>query len=228
MSSWRLEAGSPVFANTVYQSAWTTPDIQHLTPFSTQPPSRSGSGVARVAIPITSLPAPDSERPKPDRKVPSAIPGRYFCFCSSDPAISSGPVGRRVSSNMSEHVLEYFATSSTATVSPRMPAPEPPYSGGMHSPRSPASRNASNTSCGYSPVSSISRDRGRTLSRASRRTDDLSSVSSSERSKSTLRGYSEPQQRSSGRLGSGALAALAHNPTPLALGEPAPHALTLA
>ena len=45
-----------------------------------------------------------------------------------------------------------------------MPAPEPPYSSGMHSPSRPASRNAAKTSSGYLPVSSISRARGRTLS----------------------------------------------------------------
>ena len=49
-------AGSAVLANTVYQSASRTPDIQHLVPFSTQPPASSGSGVARVRMPMTSLP----------------------------------------------------------------------------------------------------------------------------------------------------------------------------
>ena len=52
----RLE-GSDVLANTVYQSASRTPDIQHLVPLSTQPSLWSGSGVARVRMPITSLPA---------------------------------------------------------------------------------------------------------------------------------------------------------------------------
>ena len=162
--------------------------------------------MARVRMPITSLPAPDSERPNPDRCVPAAIPGRYRCFCSSDPAISSGPVGRRVSSSMSAHVLEYFATSSIATVSPRMPAPEPPYSGGMQSPRSPASRNAANTSSGYSPVSSISRARGCTLSRASRRTDDRSSRQSLRRGRSPpCEATRSSQQRSSGAVSRQAL-----------------------
>ena len=56
--SWLRELTSgAVLANTVYQSAWATPDIQHLAPFSTQPPEQSGSGVARVRMPMTSLPA---------------------------------------------------------------------------------------------------------------------------------------------------------------------------
>ena len=49
---------------------------------------------------------------------------------------------------MSAAVLEYLATSSMAMVSPRMPAPEPPYSSGMHRPSSPASRKASKMSVG--------------------------------------------------------------------------------
>ena len=86
-------------------------------------------------------------------------------------------------------VLEYLATSSMAMVRPRMPAPEPPYSSGMHSPSSPASRKASKMSVGYSPVRSISRARGLTLSRARRRTVAWSSASSGERSKSIAGGY---------------------------------------
>ena len=74
--------------------------------------------------------------------------GRYRCFCSSVPAIITGPVGNRVRSSMSAAVLEYLATSSMATVSPRMPAPEPPYSSGMHNPSRPASRKASKMSVG--------------------------------------------------------------------------------
>ncbi len=49
--------GSLVLAKTVYQSASRTPDIQHLVPLSTQPPSLPSSGTPRVRIPITSLPA---------------------------------------------------------------------------------------------------------------------------------------------------------------------------
>ena len=45
------EAGSPVFANTVNQSAWRTPDIQHFVPVSTQPPSTSGPASPSCACP---------------------------------------------------------------------------------------------------------------------------------------------------------------------------------
>ena len=65
--------GSLVLAKTVYQSASRTPDIQHLVPFSSQPPS---SGTPRVRIPMTSLPAWGSDSPKAARRVPSQMPGR--------------------------------------------------------------------------------------------------------------------------------------------------------
>ena len=77
-------------------------------------------------MPITSLPAWGSESPKAARWVPSAMPGRYFSFCASVPAIMTGPVGRRVSKSIRAAELEYLATSSMAMARPRMPAPDPP------------------------------------------------------------------------------------------------------
>ena len=74
--SWARLAGSEVLAKTVYQSASRTPDIQHLVPFRTHPPGEAGSGVARVRMPMTSLPAWGSDRPKAARRDPSAMPGR--------------------------------------------------------------------------------------------------------------------------------------------------------
>ncbi len=133
-------------ANTQYQSACTTPDIQHFVPVSTQ---SSPSRTALVRMPTTSLPACGSESPKPARSSPVATPRTYCCFCSSLPAISTGPVGSRVSSSMSAAVFEYFATSSIASVRPRIPAPDPPYSSGTTSPSRPVSRNSSKRSCGY-------------------------------------------------------------------------------
>ena len=78
IESWARDAGSPVLANTVYQSAWTTPDIQHFVPLRIQSPSWPGrsSGTARVRMPATSLPAWGSERPNPQRSSPVAMPGR--------------------------------------------------------------------------------------------------------------------------------------------------------
>ncbi len=148
MESCARLVGSLVLAKTVYQSASTTPDIQHLVPLSTHPPSAAGSGTPRVRIPMTSLPAWGSDNPKPARRVPSQMPGRYRFFCSSVPAIMSGPVGSRVNKSISAAALEYLATSSMATARPRMPAPDPPNSSGTHKPRRPASRKASKMSLG--------------------------------------------------------------------------------
>src|SRR4051812_38331019 len=67
---------SAVLANTVYQSACTTPDIQHLVPLRIQPPGDDGSGTALVRIPMTSDPACGSDKPNAARSDPSAIPGR--------------------------------------------------------------------------------------------------------------------------------------------------------
>src|SRR5437762_2094427 len=67
---------SAVLANTVYQSAWTTPDIQHLVPLRIQPLDDDGSGTALVRIPMTSEPACGSDNPNAARSVPSAMPGR--------------------------------------------------------------------------------------------------------------------------------------------------------
>ena len=63
------ESAGPVLAKTQYQSACTTPDIQHFVPVSTQ---SSPSATAFVRMPTTSLPACGSERPKPARIAPVA------------------------------------------------------------------------------------------------------------------------------------------------------------
>ena len=42
--SWARLVGSAVLAKTVYQSASRTPDIQHLVPLRTQPPSDARVG----------------------------------------------------------------------------------------------------------------------------------------------------------------------------------------
>src|SRR3984885_2210160 len=140
--------------------------------------------------------------------------------------MSTGPVGSRVSSNISAAALEYLAISSMAMVSPRMPAPDPPRFSGMHRPSSPASRNASKRSVGYSPDLSISRARGLTLSWARRRTDAWSSRSSAGSSKFTVGTLAKPCRRSRG--GSGRLPALADDPAALPLGHASPDPLVLA
>ena len=104
------------------------------------------SGTALVLMPATSLPAWASESPNPARSSPVAMPGRYRFFWSSLPAMSTGPTGSRVNSSIKAAVFEYLATSSMATVRPRMPAPDPPSSVGRQSPSRSASRKASKMS----------------------------------------------------------------------------------
>ena len=121
MSACLRESAGPVLANTQYQSACTTPDIQHFVPVSTQ---SSPSRTALVRMPMTSLPACGSESPKPARMLArSRRRARTAASAPRCPAISTGPVGRRVSSSISAAVFEYFATSSIAIVRPRIPAP---------------------------------------------------------------------------------------------------------
>ena len=74
IESWARLSGADVLAKTVYQSASRTPDIQHFVPVRDHDPS--AFWVARVRMPMTSLPAWGSERPKAARWVPSAIGGR--------------------------------------------------------------------------------------------------------------------------------------------------------
>src|SRR4051812_31169261 len=107
----------------------------------------------------------------------------------------------------------------------------------MHSPSRPASRKISKRSWGYSPVSSISRARGFTLSWARRRTVVCSPASSSDSSQSMPENVSRrpphaemtpprasPTQPVSGL---GGLAPLADDAPALALGRSAPHAVSL-
>src|SRR5579883_725530 len=96
----------------------------------------------------------------------------------------------------------------------------------MHSPSRPASRKAPKTSSGYWPVASISRARGLTLSRASRRTEAWSSASSAGSSKS-IGPEASPAAGPRPRAGSGRLAPVAQQPAPLPLGEAAPHPVAL-
>ena len=70
MLSCARESAGPVLAKTQYQSACSTPDIQHFVPERIQ---SSPSGRAFVRMPMTSLPACGSESPKPALASPEAI-----------------------------------------------------------------------------------------------------------------------------------------------------------
>ena len=155
---------------------------------------------------------------------------------------------------MSAAAFEYFATSSIARVRPRMPAPEPPRSSGMHKPVRPASTKRSNRSCGILLGLVDLARAGATRSCASLRTVACSSASSGERSKSIAgaayrAGLRAPRLREqggacrardgnrlTGSLGTASqnggalrgLPTLAKDATTLPCGEATPHAALLA
>ena len=158
------ESAGPVLAKTQYQSAWRTPDIQHFVP-GEDPVVAVGHGTGAHAHDVAAGLRLGEPEGGPllaggDRGDVALRAAPRF------PAIITGPVGRRVRRSMSAAAFEYLATSSIARVSPRMPAPEPPRSSGMQRPVRPASTKSSKRSWGYSSVSSISRARGATRSRA--------------------------------------------------------------
>ena len=143
------DSAGPVLANTQYQSAWRTPDIQHFVPESIQSsPSRRGPGADPHHV------AAGLGLREPERG--AGLAGRDRArrsarCCSSAPGDQHrARSGSRVSSSMSAAAFEYLATSSIASVSPRMPAPEPPSSSGMQRPVRPASTKSSKRSWGYS------------------------------------------------------------------------------
>ena len=134
IESWARDAGSPVLANTVYQSACTHAGHPAL-----------GAGedpVALVARPLVGH-GPGAHAGHVAAGLglgqPEAAAQLARWRCRAGTAASarrcrrsgSGPVGSRVSSSIRAAVLEYLATSSMAMVRPRMPAPDPPSSVGQ-------------------------------------------------------------------------------------------------
>ena len=231
--SWARESAGPVLANTQYQSACRTPDIQHLRA-GEHPVVAVGHGPRAHAHHVAAgLRLGEPERGPLLARARSGV--TYRCFCSSAARRSApGPVGSRVSSSMSAAAFEYFATSSIAIVSPRIPAPEPPYSSGTQSPVRPgvdeqleevlgvlarsrrsrglAARPAPGRACGRSPGAPRARATGRSP-RAPKSTAAPAGPSHWPRA---------VQSRLSG------LAALADDPAALTRGQATPDAVLLA
>ena len=199
MSSCLRESAGPVLANTQYQSACTTPDIQHFVPLSTQ---SSPSRTALVRMPTTSLPACGSESPKPARMLAGRDRrARSAASAPRCPRSAPGPVGRRVSSSISAAVFEYFATSSIASVRPRIPAPAAAVLLGDHEPEQAGVAEELEEVLRVRRRSvSISRARGATFSCASLRTVAWSSANSGGRSNAIgRRAYRPPRRKSDPR-----------------------------
>src|ERR1700688_4244800 len=156
-----------VLAKTVMVSAIPPAVNQILLPVMT---SSSPWRSARVSIPAGSLPAPGSLSAYAPSFAPLASSGSSRAFCSSVPAIISGPPPSPCTTRIRALVAQTLATSSMATLSVNALPERPPYSGGKGSAKRSCVRKTSTTSHGNSPVRSISAARGAMRSRAISRT----------------------------------------------------------
>src|SRR5579871_1742385 len=154
-------------------------------------PSRTYSSPSRravVRIAALSEPEPDSVSAYAGSHSPLAKSGRYFSFCSSEPAILSPSEPSSCTARMSADVAQTFPTSSIAMSERSVPVPRPPYCSSKKSPKMSFSRKSSTTSHGNSCDSSISAARGAMRSRASWRTRSRSSRCSSLRTSQAIAG----------------------------------------
>ena len=121
----------PVRAATTAKSAMAPSGTGFLVPLSVPPEAASliacGDG----------LPLPSNSASVPIAS-PEAIFGSHFCFCASLPASSSASAARYT---VEENGTGAFARpiSSAITQSSRWPAPAPPNSSGIATPRKPIS-----------------------------------------------------------------------------------------
>ena len=185
--SWARLVGSAVLANTVYQSASRTPDIQHLVPFRTQPPSTSGSGVARVRMPMTSLPAWGSDSPKAARLRPVGDAGQVALLLLLGPGDHHRPGGQPGQQQHERGGVGVLGHLLDGDGEPEDPRPRAAVLLGDAQAEQPGVAKGLEDVVGYSPLRSISRARGFTLSWARRRTVAWSSDSSGDSSKSIVR-----------------------------------------
>jgi hypothetical protein len=97
------------------------------------------SSPSRIAV-VRRLPASDpdgfSDSPKATRSSPEAIPGRYFCFCSSVPPRTIGKEPRAFTEYTTPNPPHALDICSTTRHISRTPVPWPPYSSGIQIPMS--------------------------------------------------------------------------------------------
>src|SRR5262245_11091902 len=121
--------------------------VHFLSPLSTSPSSLTSQ---RAESPPASLPAPRSESPNAHSRRPEAMSGRYFRFCSSVPASSSGNEPSAFTANRTPTPPHARESSSTTRQRSSTPPPPPPYSFGTQQPIRPAAQSCSLISHGYS------------------------------------------------------------------------------
>ena len=150
-------------------------------------PLRTYSSPSRTAVVFsdaTSEPAPGSERPNEQRIGSSSSGGSHVAFCSSLPAMITGPAPRPFAEiDVPMPVQPQFSSSPTSIPS-KQPSPRPPYSSGTCRFISPSSCAFAITSAGCRMCSSYSASFGRISfsanSRARLRSAFCSSVSANE------------------------------------------------
>ncbi len=139
----------------------TPPLVVHF--FSPSRIQSSPSFVATVFMPPASEPAVFSERQNAMSRLPAAMSGRYFCFCSSVPPSRIGKDPSALTAKptpMAPQAREISSTTRQRFRTGVSPA-EPPYSSGIQTFRRPASAMALVTAQGYSCLASCSAATGR-------------------------------------------------------------------
>ncbi len=160
-------------AKIVLNEATAPPVFHFFSPLSTYTsPSRS----ARVFIDPASDPASFSDSPKAISFSPAAIPGSQRSFCSSVPPTRIGNEPSALTAKPTPIPPQARENSSTTMQRSSTPPPIPPYSSGIQTPDSPASRIAFCTSQGYSCASSYLAATGRITDSASSRARPLNSI----------------------------------------------------
>ena len=139
---------------------------------------------AVVLIRATSEPASGSERAKEQRIGSSRSGGSHLRFCSSDPAISTGPAPSVFATIETAMPAQPHESSSPMSIPSKPGRPGPPYSSGMWTFMSPSSCAFSMRSTGWVWCSSYSAAFGRISfaanSRESSRSSRCSGVSANE------------------------------------------------
>ena len=147
-------ASRSVFAATRNVDAYVLLVINALDPLITH---SSPSRTAVVRIWAASEPDWGSVSAKAHSVSPVAAGARYFCFCSSDPAIRIGMLPRDAWASMMEaREEEWRASCSMTRTSLKWSSPAPPYSSGTQTPKNPISAHCFTSAMGNSCFSSSS------------------------------------------------------------------------
>ncbi len=119
----RLPAAASVFANTTVQAAWPAFVMNVFEPLRTYSSPRRTAVVFSFA---TSEPASGSERPKEQRIGSSMSGGSHCAFCSSLPAMITGPAPRPLAPTEVPIPEQPQFSSSPTRIPSKVERPSPP------------------------------------------------------------------------------------------------------